>query len=85
MVARIDEGIRSVDYALVILSKAFFAKSWPQRELDAALLREGESRRAFVLPAALDIGAKDIQKFSPILADKRYLDFAKSYDDALKN
>lgn len=79
LVARIDEGIKSTDYALVVFSEAFFNKQWPQRELDAALFREAESKRVFVLPIVLDVDHNTIMKFSPPLAGKMYLDFSQPY------
>jgi hypothetical protein len=84
LVARIDEGIKSTDYALVVFSQAFFNKQWPQRELDSALFREAESNRVFVLPIVLDVDHNAIMKFSPQLAGKMYLDFSHSYEDSFK-
>lgn len=83
IVARIDEGINSTDYALVVFSKAFFQKQWPQRELQSAFFREAESKRAFVLPIVLDVDHDSIFKFSPALAGKMYIDFSQSYEKSL--
>jgi TIR domain len=66
---KIDQGLASSRHGVVILSKAFFAKEWPQKELDALVAREGDST-SVILPVWHNISAKDIVAFSPILADR---------------
>jgi TIR domain/Sulfatase-modifying factor enzyme 1 len=66
---KIDEGLAASEYGVVILSQAFFAKKWPQRELNGLLSREEEGRK-IILPVWHGITASDIRKYSPILADK---------------
>jgi hypothetical protein len=40
--ASIDRGLASSRYGIVVLSKAFIAKRWPQRELQGLVAREME-------------------------------------------
>ena len=83
IVSKVNEAIASMDFVLVALSRAFFAKRWPKRELDAALFRESQAQRALVIPAVLDISSDEVRELSPLLGDRRYLDFGHSYEAAL--
>jgi hypothetical protein len=53
----------------VVLSKAFFAKQWPQYELDGLVAREIEGTKV-ILPVWYGVEKKDVLAFSPSLADK---------------
>ena len=45
----IDQGLSMSRFGLVVLSKAFFQKEWPQRELDGLTQREVEGEKV-ILP-----------------------------------
>lgn len=65
----IDDGLAKSRYGVVILSPHFFAKNWPQRELDGLLsLESGEKLR--VLPVWHNVTTEDVKRFSPILAGR---------------
>lgn len=66
----IDRGLAKSKYGVVILSQNFFDKEWPQKELDALVEREVQSRRKIVLPIWHKVDVKTVAKFSPLLADK---------------
>lgn len=66
---KIDLGLSSSNYGIVILSHNFFEKQWPQKELNALYNLEVEGRSA-ILPIWKDIGRKQIAHYSPLLADK---------------
>lgn len=72
---RIDEGLARSRFGVVILSKPFFAKDWPQRELDGLVQLEiaGRSR---ILPIWHEISKDEVARFSPTLADKLALNTA---------
>lgn len=67
---KIDQGLSNSRYGVVVLSKAFFNKEWPQDELDALVGKENEERRKVILPIWHNIDAKEVTQFSPILASK---------------
>lgn len=65
----IDRGLVNSRYGIVVLSTAFFAKSWPQYELNGLTAREMEGRRV-ILPVWHQVTKVDVLQFSPTLADK---------------
>lgn len=65
----IDRGLSLSRYGVVILSPAFFVKEWPNRELDGLVARES-GRDKVILPVWHNIGADEIIRYSPTLADK---------------
>lgn len=66
---KIDDGLLKSRFGIVILSKHFFAKDWPQNELNALASREGEAGKV-ILPIRHKITHEEVKKFSPLLADK---------------
>jgi len=66
---KIEEGLRNSRYGVVILSPDFFAKKWPQDELDGlfALEQDGKKR---ILPIWHNVDFEDVKKYSPILAGR---------------
>lgn len=66
---KIDTGIASSRYGLVVLSSAFFSKGWPQYELDG-LVTMAMSDRQVLLPIWHDISKDEVVRQSPSLADK---------------
>jgi hypothetical protein len=66
----IDRGLATSRYGIVILSPQFFAKDWPQRELDGLVARETTSGDKVVLPVWHGVDAKYVAHFSPTLADR---------------
>ena len=65
----IDRGLSRSRYGIVIVSKAFFSKEWPQRELDGLVAREDDGGK-IVLPVWHEISAVEVRKYSPTLADR---------------
>jgi hypothetical protein len=65
----IDRGLTVSRYGIVVLSKSFFAKEWPQYELSGLLAREMDGRKV-ILPVWRDLSREDVLAFSPSLADK---------------
>ena len=66
--AKIDEGLSSSKYGVVVLSPAFFSKRWPQAELDALFARQTSGHENILLPVWHQMGAKDVGDRSPLLA-----------------
>ena len=65
----IDKGLAESDFGVVILSKKFFEKTWPQQELDALMSKETPGSKV-ILPVWHQVGVDDIRKFSLILAGR---------------
>ena len=65
----IDQGLSNSRFGIVILSPSFFAKEWPQKELDALIARESPGEK-ILLPIWHNISAEQIRNFSPMLADR---------------
>ena len=64
---KIDEGISRSRLGVVVLSHAFFAKTWPQAELDALYTLSGSGKRS-VVPVWHEITADEVSDYSPLLA-----------------
>ena len=67
---RIDEGLARCRFGVVILSPKFFAKDWPQKELDGLVARENASGEKAILPVWHGLTKTQVAKFSPTLADR---------------
>jgi hypothetical protein len=65
----IDRGLASSRYGVVVLSRAFFAKNWPQYELNGLTAREIDGEKV-ILPIWHRVSKAEVTKFSPALADK---------------
>ena len=65
----IERGLGDSRFGVVVLSKHFFRKEWPQKELDglASLEVLGETR---ILPIWHEISKDEVTRRSPILSDK---------------
>jgi uncharacterized protein DUF1883/TIR domain-containing protein len=66
---KIDEGIRSSRFGVVVLSEAFFRKGWTNHELDGLVTRTVAGEQS-LLPIWHDLRAAQVRAFSPSLADK---------------
>lgn len=65
----IDQGVAQSRYGIVILSPHFFAKKWPQWELNGLVFKEIRSGKT-ILPIWHNVTPDYIAQFSPALADK---------------
>ncbi len=66
---KIDAGIARSRFGIVVLSKPFFAKGWPQYELDGLVTR-AVSGKQILLPLWHGISKDEVIANSPSLADK---------------
>jgi TIR domain len=66
---KIDEGLAKSRYGIVVLSKHFFSKEWPQNELDGLMSREIAGTKV-ILPIWHKITAEEVRANSPILAGR---------------
>ena len=67
---KIDEGLAQCKYGVVILSPRFFAKEWPQRELDGLVAGETALGEKAILPIWHEIEHNAVVKYSPLLAGR---------------
>ena len=66
---KIESGLSKSRFGIVVLSRHFFAKDWPQRELDGLWSLElGGVKR--ILPIWHEISKDEVVRHSPMLADK---------------
>ena len=66
---KIDKGLANSRFGVVILSRSFFAKGWPNYELDGLVTR-AVSGEQIILPIWHDITKQELIRYSPSLADK---------------
>lgn len=66
---RIDQGLAASRFAVVVLSPSYFAKGWPQYELDGIVTLSVAGKQN-LLPIWHDLGQADVMAKSPSLADK---------------
>jgi hypothetical protein len=66
---QIDRGLSRSRYGIVILSKAFFSKDWPQWELNSLIAREANDQKV-VLPIWHGVDQEFVARYSPLLADR---------------
>jgi len=66
---RIDEGLANSQHGIVVLSPAFFGKSWPESELDGLVAQEEPGRRR-ILPVWHRVGKDEVLAESPTLAGR---------------
>jgi GTPase SAR1 family protein len=66
---KIDEGLAQSAYGIVVLSHSFFARDWPQNELDGLVAREVNEKKV-ILPIWHGVTRIDVIRYSPILASR---------------
>jgi hypothetical protein len=64
----INEGLRNSKYGVVIFSKNFFTKNWPQRELDGLFSMMVSTDKDLILPVRHNITQEELVDLAPIIA-----------------
>lgn len=75
---KIDRGLVACRFGVVVLSPSFFAKGWPNYELDGLVTREVAGGEQLILPIWHEVSHSDVLGYSPSLAGK----LARSTSDA---
>lgn len=75
---KIEQGLRASDYLAIVLSPDSVTSAWVQKELDAKLIEEVESRSVRILP----IYYRQCQ-IPALLSGKHYADFRNDYSIGL--
>jgi hypothetical protein len=71
----IDRGLSSSRFGIVVFSPSFFAKNWPQYELDGLVTREMDGAKV-ILPMWHKVSKDEVIRYSPSLADNVALNTA---------
>jgi hypothetical protein len=79
----IDRGLANSRFGIVVLSPAFFRKSWTQRELNGLVAREMHEGRELVLPIWHEVDNTEIIKHSPPLADAYAINSASGMESVV--
>jgi hypothetical protein len=79
----IERGLSSSRYGVVVLSPRFFAKEWPQKELDGMAALEVDGRKV-ILPVWHGLGGNEVRACSPMLADRVAIRSDKGVDAVVK-
>ena len=66
---RIDRGLARSKFGVVVLSPSFFAKNWPQYELNGMVAKEMNGEKV-ILPIWHRVTKDEVLEFSPTLADR---------------
>jgi hypothetical protein len=78
----IDRGLANSRFGIVILSPHFFAKNWPQYELDGLIAKEMAGGQR-ILPIWHKVSKDEVIGYSPTLADRVALNTATLTIDEL--
>ncbi|AIO25557.1 toll/interleukin-1 receptor domain-containing protein [Burkholderia cepacia] len=77
---KLAQGLAGSDFFLIAMSEHSSGSAWVQKELNNALVNEVQRRKVHILPLRLDD-----TPMPPIIADKKYADFSKSYKAGLED
>ncbi len=69
LTGEINRGLAQSNYGVVVFSRTFFAKHWPQAEL-AALAQREVAGRPVLLPVWYDVGRDDMLALAPLWVDR---------------
>lgn len=66
---KIEDGLANSRYGVVVLSKKFFAKKWPQDELDGLASKEIAGTKV-ILPVWHEVEFEEVQHHAPMLSGR---------------
>lgn len=69
---KIERGLASSDYGIVVLSEAFFNKDWTKEELNSLIQRDVSEPQKVILPVCYDIRPDTVREHHTMLG-QRYL------------
>jgi hypothetical protein len=81
LTAKINEGLATSRYGIVILSAAFLRKNWPRAELDALQARAISAGRKIILPLRRNLPHEAMAERLPLLGDKLTLALDGNLED----
>ena len=80
LTAKINEGLGTSRFGIVVLSQAFLRKNWPQAELNALQARAIASGRKVILPIRRNLTHEEMANYLPLLGDKLTIAFDGNLD-----
>jgi len=80
---QIENGLLNSKFVIVVLTKNFGNKKWASNELRTVFSLEDEKNNR-ILPLVYKINIDEIQKISPLLLDRAYVDISNDLDGACK-
>lgn len=84
LLEEISKGLANCDFGVVVLSKHFFAKNWPQQELNGLFGLE-EKDKKIILPVWKGVSKDEVRRYSPILADRVAAKAEEGVDKVVKD
>lgn len=78
----IDSGLANSRFGVVVLSPAFFSKSWPMEELEGLFQLE-KAGKARILPIWHNVSRDEVAAFSPMLAARLAVSSADPLDEII--
>ena len=66
---KIDTGLARSRFGVVVLSRAFFGRGWPEYELDGLVTRTVSGEQV-LLPVWHNVTKREVMDYSPSLADR---------------
>lgn len=79
LIQRIYDGIDGGSYFILVISSASLSSGWVAKEMTAALVKEEQISKRFLIPILLDDSRPPLQ-----VADRLYADFSKGYAAAFE-
>ena len=70
LIETVERGLSRSRFGVIVLSKAFFVKNWPRKELNVLASRELATGESVLIPIWLDVTEADVRRYSPLLADR---------------
>lgn len=80
----INSGLGSAERGIVILSRHFFAKAWPQQELKTLINRQLAGKANLILPVRHGISHEEVATRFPLLADSISISSDKGVDAVVR-
>jgi TIR domain len=77
---KIDEGLRTCTFGLVVISPSFMAKPWPNREVNGLVVLETGDGRKRILPVWHLTSAEEVAQWSPTIADLKAITTDRGLD-----
>lgn len=79
LLVKINGGLATCDYGVVVLSSTYFGKKWTTAELGGLMALESKTKK-MILPVWKDISAEEVTKLIPTMADRLAINASQGLD-----